>query len=83
MADKDIRSMLEIMKPITQSLFLPKLKIDRAVSPENSAKMAAELQFGEIVQFDDVKSAYESIADDDTIITGSFYLAGEMSELIL
>ncbi|PKL84475.1 MAG: dihydrofolate synthase [Ignavibacteriae bacterium HGW-Ignavibacteriae-1] len=83
MADKDIRSMLEILKPITQRLFLSKLKIDRAESPENIAQMAAELQFGEIVQFEDVKSAYESIADDDTIITGSFYLAGEMSELIL
>jgi dihydrofolate synthase / folylpolyglutamate synthase len=83
MADKDIRSMLEILKPFTQRLFLPKLKIDRAELPENIAKMANEMQFGEIVQFEDVKSAYESISDEDTIITGSFYLAGEMSELML
>lgn len=83
MADKDIRSMLEIMKPITKRLFLPKVKIDRAESPENISKMASELQFAEISLFDDVQSAYSSIADDDTIITGSFYLAGEMSELLL
>jgi dihydrofolate synthase / folylpolyglutamate synthase len=82
MSDKDIRAMLEILKPITQRLFLPKLKIDRAESPENITKMALELHFGEIVQFEDVKSAYESIGDEDTIITGSFYLAGEMSELL-
>jgi dihydrofolate synthase/folylpolyglutamate synthase len=83
MADKDIRSMLNILKPISQRLFLPRLKIERAESPENIAKRAHELQFGEIKQFADVKSAYESISDDDTIITGSFYLAGEMSELLL
>lgn len=81
MADKDLKSMLEKIRPIAKNLLLPELKIDRAQKPHKIAKVASELGFTDIQIFDSTQSAYESILNESTIITGSFYLAGEFFEI--
>lgn len=80
MSDKDIRAMLYVCKQFTSKLFLPALTIPRAAINTKIAEIASEIGFNEVECFSNVTDAFSTSKFDNTIITGSFYLAGEFLE---
>lgn len=76
MADKNIRGMLELLKPICNKIFITIPDIERAETPESIAKLATELGFQDIEIFSSVETAYRKINENNepALIIGSFYL---------
>ncbi len=81
MSDKNIKAMLNISKPFISRLLLPELKIPRAEKPEAVAEIARVIGFSTIECFINVSDAFNASRGENTIITGSFHLAGEFLEV--
>jgi dihydrofolate synthase / folylpolyglutamate synthase len=84
MHDKNISSILNILQPICYKLILPQLKIDRAESNISLESIAKENGYDNIVKYDSVEDLVESnmVDENATLVTGSFYLAGEILPII-
>ncbi len=84
MADKDIKSNLNIIEPFCDELILTRPQIDRALEVQKLKEIAEELQFRKIVIKPNVSEAvkYAIQSRKPTIISGSFYLAGEALPLL-
>lgn len=72
MKDKDIKSMLAILLPITNVLNIIQLDNKRAAQSSEIEKIAIELGFSSIKLWDNPKESFNDI-NKDSIICGSFY----------
>ncbi len=85
--DKDSYRILKILKPICQEIALTKAKTKRAASLNKLKKIAQQLKLKYSV-FSSVKKAFNYIfkkankAKRLLVITGSFYLAGDVLKLL-
>jgi dihydrofolate synthase/folylpolyglutamate synthase len=79
MEDKDIESILEIIKPICNDLIVTRPNIERAIDLDKLEGIAKELRFQKVIKFKDVGDAikYSKELLHPFVISGSFYLAGE------
>ena len=80
MADKDIDSILKLLKPYTRKLIITHPKTERAGATEYIEKIALDNDFNNIDLIPDVDRAVEyalSIEGQQIIIVGSFFTAGE------
>lgn len=83
MRDKDIKSMIEILKPISSKFILTTPKIDRAAQYKDleELNLLSELDY---VYYNDVIDAYLycNQLNEPFIVVGSFYLVGEVLEYL-
>jgi len=79
MADKDIRTILQIIKPVCNNLILTRPKIERAIGLLRLKQITDEIGFKEVIIKEEVSEAIEFAIEQKqaTVISGSFYLAGE------
>jgi dihydrofolate synthase/folylpolyglutamate synthase len=84
MKDKKTAKILNLIKPICGKLHLPQLKIDRAEKNTKLKQIADTLGFEEIQIYDSVEDLFQQniTAQKPVLITGSFYLAGEILPII-
>lgn len=79
MKDKDVLTMLAKLKPYAGNFFFTTPKTDRAVDESEFKQLASRMNI-EYQYFNDVVDAYiyANKLNEPLIITGSFYLAGEV-----
>lgn len=80
MADKDIASILEIIKPVCNKLILCNPKTERAAKTSYLFELATKIGFENITKIEDVKEAYYYAKKQNyqMIVAGSFYLVAEL-----
>ncbi len=79
MDDKDVESILNILKPHCRALIITEPKISRAMNIEKIAKKAQGIGIKKVIQLKDSTRAYDfcKARGNPLIICGSFYLVGE------
>jgi dihydrofolate synthase / folylpolyglutamate synthase len=84
MKDKDLQKMLEIMKPVTSTLFICSPDIERAFTNAEIYSAAMNMGFESAVKCGTVENAVEAGTKrgEAMIITGSFYVLGEAAKVI-
>jgi dihydrofolate synthase/folylpolyglutamate synthase len=84
MKDKDLRKMLEIMRPVTSTLYICSPNIDRAFTNEEIYSEADRIGFEKTVRCGTVANAVGEATQvrEAMIITGSFYVLGEAAKVI-
>lgn len=84
MKDKNTARILNLIKPICGKLHLPQLKIDRAETNHRLRQIADTFGFEKIQEYDSVEDLFQQniTALKPVLITGSFYLAGEILPII-
>ncbi len=80
MGDKDIKEILELLKPVCRSLIITRPSIERAGTPEDIRLIANNIGFENIEIIENIEQAagYAFNSTYPVLITGSFYLSGEM-----
>jgi dihydrofolate synthase/folylpolyglutamate synthase len=80
MSDKDIKEMLEMLKPLINELIITKPKIDRAADTKNISEIAKKQNIRYII-IENPIDAYKFAKTENkpTIIVGSFYLIGDIA----
>jgi dihydrofolate synthase / folylpolyglutamate synthase len=80
MEDKDVKEMLELLAPLTNKLYLPKLITERAEHPNHIAKIARELGYKNTHFDDSPLTAYQNaiLLKEPVLVAGSFYLLSEI-----
>jgi dihydrofolate synthase/folylpolyglutamate synthase len=83
MKDKNYKEMLSIASQYTKKICLIQLKTPRAENIDNLEIAAKDAGFKSIIKYNSTKEFLESIPklNEDLIIAGSFYLAGEVLEV--
>ncbi len=83
MSDKDIRALLQLLKPICKQLILTQPKIARAASVEDLNDIAQELGYTNIVSTHNTVDAVNNLNfESNNLVVGSFYLTGEILDLL-
>jgi dihydrofolate synthase/folylpolyglutamate synthase len=80
LSDKNLRGICEALAPITESVLLPKIRGERAASPEELAKILANIT--PPLPYSIIPSVGKALAlarakPDPILITGSLHFAGE------
>lgn len=80
MADKDIPEVLKNIFPVCIELIITRPNIERAIELNQLYEIAENLGFGKITKMDKVSTAIDHALNlkQPIVITGSFYLAGEV-----
>lgn len=83
MSDKIITNVIEFFRDNAITVTIPKLSAERANHPEALVNYLAEFGINYVMTADSVLDSLSNIKrEHDTLIFGSFYLAGEVIELI-
>lgn len=84
MADKEISTMLHILKPVARKLIATKPDIERAASTGSINKTAEKAGIRSVREIESVPEAVGMMikSGEDTLVVGSFYLAGEAAAII-
>lgn len=79
LADKEIDKMLEYLKPYTRTLIVTKPINERASSVQEIARIAEANGFNDIEEIENISEAinYAMLLEQQFLIVGSFYTAGE------
>lgn len=79
MADKNIREMLKLLKPITSNLILTQASISRSAISTNLAEIAGSLGFDNYTTTENVSQAVDILHSNNkpSICLGSFYVVEE------
>jgi dihydrofolate synthase/folylpolyglutamate synthase len=81
LSDKDLRSICEVLAPIAGSIIFPKIRSERAVAPEELAKVASDITPGLPCSITPTVGDALMIARaglNPILITGSLHFAGEV-----
>ncbi len=80
MDDKEIKEMLELLAPLANKLYLPKLITERAKHPSHIAKIARSIGFTNIHFDDSPLTAFKNAISlkQPVLVAGSFYLLSEI-----
>ncbi len=83
MSDKDFSNAIQLIKLNYKKLYLTNLKIPRAMQAEKLALIAEKVGIKSIEVFENIELLLNSLKNEnDVLIFGSFYLAGEILEII-
>ena len=82
MADKDIKSMLEILLPYCNILTIVRPSTNRAETIDNIEKLAVQVGFKNIKRCEDISKEAVNIFNNKypTVICGSFYVASDFGK---
>ena len=82
--DKDVRSMIEILRGLTDRLYFYRFDNRRALSEEDAAKLCEEYSMTPVGGIADALSLVlpKAKADEVILITGSLYMVAEVKEAI-
>ena len=80
MGDKDVKSILNILKPHCKTLNITKPQTERSMPTKEIAQIAEELGYLSIIQYKNSQIAYTELTnkDDPVLCCGSFFLVGEV-----
>ena len=83
MGDKDISSILGLLKKHCHTLYLTEPKTERSMKTEIIAQKAIELGYKKIIQVKDSKQAFSKANQENKplIVCGSFFLVGELDPI--
>ncbi|MCK5741416.1 MAG: bifunctional folylpolyglutamate synthase/dihydrofolate synthase [Chlorobi bacterium] len=84
MKDKDVRSMLKLLRPICGKLYVCSPDNPRAMSADELMSLASDLGFKNIEKFNSVAEAVKTAlsSSETTVVTGSFFTISEAIEII-
>jgi dihydrofolate synthase / folylpolyglutamate synthase len=80
MNDKNVKNILESLKPLCRSITLTEPRTNRAMQTEKMARIAEWLAYNSIYQEKDAEKAYSMLIErgNNIFVCGSFFLAGEI-----